>query len=568
MLMITFSCATHGTRTFQPFQNSGLMFGQIKVYFLLFVIPLILCYIHDLCILGVFVFIHNNGELLLGASRNEIQELQQNENFDMHVHISVLKTTTTLFYECNEKALTYDECVLKTALKKLENKCVPAFLELNEIPPSLRTCTNYTESVKALDILQSLPVNCLETCTKIKVKITGTPVDKLYAAINIVPVTYSAPAYYFSMPIEIVVSEVKESYSFISYVADVGGWVGLLLGLSLVGFGQFLMKFLGIPNRLVTTTLRFLLCIGSIAVGVIACYCCLKLAYRQISSNISIEPNLQNVSLSLCSLESVYSWKKNKAPQDFYPYQYIGNTSSFWNDNTQLHHKIRKIKIKMKSGKMNMIYDDKKKLTSDFLTQSTNIPVRESFIESCHTFVIKDDIEIEKIEITAKKELVCYVHVSGQLLHPDSRQGFSIANPSFIEKSGREVELYTSSTFFNMKLINLKEVLTHSFPVKSTYDDCILSLISHEENVSLNMLNPKKEIEYTHGLEEISFQRIEKILFSKKFSSKCEHPEYRSETSYIQEQGTTKWKTKQNQDVLINPSQGKAQHFCNFLVLV
>ena len=85
-------------------------------------------------------------------------------------------------------------------------------------------------------------------------------------------------------------------------------------------------------------------------------------------------------------------------------------------------------------------------------------------------------------------------------MHSDSQQGFSIVNPSFIEKSGREVELYTSSTFFDMKLINLKEVLTHSFPGKPTHDDCILSLISHEENVSLNILNPKKEIVYTHGL--------------------------------------------------------------------
>ena len=63
------------------------------------------------------------------------------------------------------------------------------------------------------------------------------------------------------------------------------------------------------------------------------------------------------------------------------------------------------MKIRMKSGKINMIYDDKKKLISGFLTQSTNIPVRESFVESCHTFAIKDNIEIEKIEITAKKEL-------------------------------------------------------------------------------------------------------------------------------------------------------------------
>ena len=140
-------------------------------------------------------------------------------------------------FTCSSKSSDYDTCVLKTKLKQLENMCLTIVMEVNEIMSTenveLMRCKTFEESQEAFFIFQSVSHSCKESCTQVEVGIITTPVKG----------NVKNTAYYFTTPQEIHLSEFHESYSFISLVGNVGGWMGLLMvfnpGFFRVNIGDF-----------------------------------------------------------------------------------------------------------------------------------------------------------------------------------------------------------------------------------------------------------------------------------------------------------------------------------------
>ena len=374
--------------------------------------------------------------------------------------------------------------------------------------------------------------------------------------VNSVPVRTTTRAYYFNIQQEIIISQLRQSYSFVSFIADVGGWTGLFLGLSIVSFIKVLTETLKLPKRFSTLTLRISLLVASVMIGMITIYCCLKLLDRKTGSKINIEPTINNLSLSLCSLENVFTNEVDK-PGDILD-RYIGDNASFWNQNTKLQNKIRKMEIWFKNGERKVIFDAESNLTTHFSEQSINIPFEGTFIETCHTFNLHYKNSIDRIEVRARKELVCYLHITGQLLHPDSRQGFSIMNPSYVQLLNlKDIILFSSSTFFKMKVLNLTDIINTPYSDRFTYDKCILSLLSEKENVSNSILNPNEGTAYTFGLEQNKFKGLGRILSSHKSTAVCEYPNNRLNIKYVQERSKKRTETQRNTETYQTPSTSK-----------
>lgn len=128
-----------------------------------------------------------------------------------------------------------------------------------------------------------------------------------------------------------------------------------------------------------------------------------------------IQENPENISISFCSMENVYT-----LPHIDGNLTYLGNTPEFWNTETKLDQNLKHIYINMRDGGKITVFD---KSTIRIL-YSVNIPRYGSFLETCHSWDIWDFNLVQNVEVVSKKSLNVYVHLTGQLFHP-GRQGFS-----------------------------------------------------------------------------------------------------------------------------------------------
>ena len=86
------------------------------------------------------------------------------------------------------------------------------------------------------------------------------------------------------------------------------------------------------------------------------------------------------------------------------------------------------------------------------------------------------------------------------------------------------VDLYSSSTSLKMNILNLTGVIDNPYNEQFSYDQCILSWISQQANVSKSLLNPKEETNFTSGLKNDTLDRIECLYASNEVSKACKNP--------------------------------------------
>ena len=236
------------------------------------------------------------------------------------------------------------------------------------------------------------------------------------------------PGYFIRIPSSVIFSEMNRSYTLISFVAEFGGWVGLFLGVSILGGFEFVdsqiwssMNFRYKKVILSKSGLMLkLACL--IGVLIIIIQCGIKLITTEKLMDVKLEKNLNNVSISLCSVENIYQ----ESTIGGYRY-YMGNSTSFWNKITQLSDKLEMMELVMEDGNSVTVYDSSWNQGSEYILYSINTPQFDTFIETCHTLDLKHWNRIKRMEVKAKKELTIYVHLTGQLLR-SGRQGFSFIN--------------------------------------------------------------------------------------------------------------------------------------------
>ena len=107
-----------------------------------------------------------------------------------------------------------------------------------------------------------------------------------------------------------------------------------------------------------------------------------------------------------------------------------------------------------------------------------------------------------------------------------------------------------------MKLLHLGDVISSRYNKTFSYDDCVLALISQQENVSLSFLNPQGKTNFTSGVPEEALKRLLRIVSSSEVSDKCEYPVSRLDIKYAQEKSNDDWTFQKSIDPRI-PSGSK-----------
>ena len=377
------------------------------------------------CLDDVFLYVHKKGQFLTDL-RNGLLTLTSIDHIvDTEISIKVKKQFSTPSTHCMDEFYSFDKCVENSSTVNLQKKCKPL---LWYQPHQL--CNSSRKTREALKLFQASADNCLQHCTQVKVDIRLNPVNWLH--VLIIPkhkeMTYN-PGYVINIPLTIVLSEMQESYTLVSFIAEFGGWVGLILGISLLGSFEFLSSKLFKGDHK-SCLIRFIVVLKLACIlGVL--FVLFKSGQKYINKDTSTDINLKTalpkISVSMCSVKNLYSEDILNST-----YSYIGNMSGFWSNLSKISDSIEQINITYENGKLATAYDSKSNQSSKHMIYSINTPQFETFVETCHTLDLKPWNRIKFVDVLAQKELRVFVHLTGQLLRP-GRQGFSFINTDTVE---------------------------------------------------------------------------------------------------------------------------------------
>lgn len=448
-------------------------------------------------------------------------------NTEVKIVINNLLPTEEL--QCQRRPpVKFDDCVEEEILAKLSNLCIPPYIKKRD--ENVPICSNTTDGYSALKVFQLTPQACILPCKQLQVTMNMIPVDMIFSTVrkNLV-VRSQENGLHIHIPSIVFTSEMVEQYSVISFIADFGGWSGLLLGVSLLGsYVYWYHKVCELCNKkdinLIKWTVGFpILILSLVMIGFISYICIRKLIRNETMTDVSIvnfEESVENFTISICSVESIYS--KDPMGATFY----IGEDKEFWNNASQLQNKLREMRVLLKTQDLISIYDKKLHKNSDERFYSINVPRFGKFIENCHSYDLKDWKSVEKIYINARREVNIYLHWSGQIINQDLRQGFTIANRLTLkDKYGSNfIEITSSTNTFSLQMLSMidKDGYTSSF----SYDDCILqNVVQRFQDLSVvDFLIEPGKIQFSKGLNETMFDKLNTMFIQRETYDACKHP--------------------------------------------
>ena len=367
------------------------------------------------------MYVHKEKEFL-SRKRNALMEIHYIDHImDLNIDITSNQLVPSPNNPCATD--TFDSCVDNFIKTTLNDHCQLPFMKdtIGEIP----ICNTGDSMQGALNLFQTSHLECLDSCSQIEVKIEANPVDWTYILMNPkFPVKTVIPGYYLTIPRTVLVSRMVENYTTVSFIAEFGGWVGLFLGVSLLG----VFKLMVVPyfnsdsdkllKKILMTGLTFMKTVCIICLAYILFKCCEKMITGEIKSDVKFQDDLKNISLSLCSMENIYRVEYLGANLS-----YVGNIPGFWINITKIMDKLDTLQIDFQNGNKVTIKDFTQ--SQYYFELTFNIPRYGTYIETCHTLSLKNHIKMLKVK--AKKEMRIYVHMSGQLFRP-GRHGFTFIN--------------------------------------------------------------------------------------------------------------------------------------------
>ena len=494
--------------------------------------------------------------------RNELTEIYDiNYAMETVVNLKIDNQMYKAGQDCTVEHSDYDSCVHVLTLEALQGKCLPVFL--NNTNKKISTCSNNEEGMEAFSMFQKHSNKCRHSCKRTKVKLNMHPINVLYTLSNTnADVNMIKPGFYFHLPLRVLQSEMHASYGFVSFIGEFGGWMGLLLGASVVGTWIYcsnkLSNVVGTKNTTILNRAVILTC--TVGISIIIYACMMKLMHVDVGMDISVQDQFSNISLSVCSDVNAYTKFVRRRPVK--EPVYIGNTTEFWKDATSLHLKLSSIVILFKSGESIEIYNSGINKTTNYIPYSVNMPKYGKIIESCHTIDLEQwSIRIKSVQLKPLKEITVYIHTTGQLLNMDTRQGFSLANRNTAvtsKKSNGMMYLFSSETTVNIEKYTKTKIMDSSYNSSFTYDQCIIdhiASIAKKENVT-EFIKSRENIDFSSGILEETFQNVQEAILGLNEIDKCRYPTEFSFTTLNQQKNSRRTSILENISKY-GPTKGK-----------
>ena len=362
----------------------------------------------------------------------------RHEAFDNIISFTIHAQQILPSAECESRKNTYDNCFKSEAL----TNCSLPFEE-NSLP----NCTTFEDGLKAFRRFNRQGSSCNLPCSQIKIEHIVHPSKMLYSIINPNVKVAEEHGYDLKLPKQIEVLQMAEDYNAISFIAEIGGWSGLFIGISLVtlvtNLGQLFQEY-----KISCKTMKQLTIIVSSLMWFYVCYSSISKYFSYQTGNaISLQRDYSNVSISICTEKNLFS---NSS--------FLGENSDFWMDGNDLSSMIRTLKIyKNRNGiKHEKIYNsfdyqNMKELKEDLNLSQMNW-IFEKKIEFCHTMNV-DDVTYMKLFLG--KEVYMYLHQRRQFYNLHGKTRITLLPKSCVGKTKSNKEaIQTTLTNLNLQLIN------------------------------------------------------------------------------------------------------------------
>ena len=442
-----------------------------------------------------------NGLLLLSS-----KEFETHGNLD----IKMEKMLPTETMNCNTSPFEYDNCFYNETQTILENLCATPFLDNVR---NITKCRNFKEGYNATQVyINRATTECQKPCDQVHVQISINQVMPIYQYLNPNEETSPDPGYHFKIPSSVRVSEMKEDYNWVSYIAEAGGWSGLFTGisvLSLVGIASAFIKTSYNSGNNIDKYLKALTLFLGIVVLAFVCKSAMsKLMKNPVGTDISFNSDYSDLSFSVCKEKSIYNYKENGS--------YQGNAKQFWNIKTNLVDYLRYINVTLKNGtvqsllKRNNYYASFDILMKDKLN-SYILPNSEDKIEFCLAF---DVDKLQQIQIGAYSEVFLYLYHKNQSLFQQRKTRITALPAKSIEKDKNRNRIYLYNKHSAVKL-NYIIGVGNSFE-RDSIDSCILNYIyKRQDQLNTTLFNHKNMDEENEMTEMILKQLNEGLTAAK-----------------------------------------------------
>lgn len=418
-------------------------------------------------------------------------------NHIVQVDISTNRIISTNELECQDEPFSFDECINNEILENLLYLCRLPFMSSYR---NTSMCDSFEKGLEVYEKYNMDSTDCNIPCYQIDVNVYKNPSRNIFSVVNPYVEIEKKTSFMFLFPTTVTVSEMVENYDFISYFAELGGWSGLFIGVSLLSISFKVTHLLSKIKEKEINMQKKVQHIVTLVSGFMIIFVIYTSFTKFIASNteqdISLKNDYGNISLSICHEDPI-----------FLNGTYLGQSKEFWVKGSNFSTIIDKIEFIHINGSK-----EERNESVNSNTKLHNILNSQKYIEFCQTIDLENSVKV--VRIRSLKEIFAYIHLNQQLLYRSGKTRITLMPESSISKKGKTA--FFSDTNIKIGLVYRKSVRGS----KNFFDACMHGRFQNKTNV--NIVYPTID-NIEHGVDEKTLNAIK--AFTVDGENACQKPD-------------------------------------------
>ena len=403
--------------------------------------------------------------------------------------------------------------------------CLPPFVDAAEnLEEGSRHCLDSSEGTKSFEtFLQQVKIakrNCPHPCTSYKANLVFRNKENYMENLRNDKWLGGNHSLYISFPSLVETMQSEELYDWVSYIAEISGWICLCLGLSIPTVLHIFISFFKYKSILVffKKWSPYMMVILMLLFLTQAWVCLDKFLEKPSGTSIMIEDSelyLKELAISVCMSKKIYELNKVR-----YRYKFMGNKLSFWQSYSNISNILSSVSVKQNNESLVVLNltSNKNLFSFDFFPSDDG-----SSIYFCHSLEIPADHHgIKQLQLTVTDDIIFSIHHKGQLLEnafTSRRDGL------YIQRIQTGMTIQGTVYDLSLRYVDLGHHKKDCAYKEENYDKCIkIETCKHMKNSSMSPFCNEVSEEDMYNQEKL-FKEYKHHFYSRKVRrEKCKIP--------------------------------------------
>ena len=433
-----------------------------------------------------FLYFHVDGQFLGPVIKQNLFKIEEydykygNAFYLLSVENTIVASTKR--NPCENDETQFDLCVWSTSINNTLRiaGCLPPFLAVTESNDEI-LCSNNSAGEQAFTVFNAEFVyakdNCLPPCSTNKMDLNYNYHANLFGNMKKGNENRYLPkfGFYISFPSLVEVVESQESYDWVSYVAEVSGWLGLFLGIAVPNLLEIFDKLSAIKIRFVKHVMLITKYLAYIVVICMFFRPALLSVTKYVEGPIATDMKLTSpekmpkVTISVCKTKQIYSSLRVVSNETF-----LGNTRLFWEDDFHLEKMISNVST-LQDGIVVPICNGTVCPENHFIKRM--MPGSDgTSIDVCYSLKISTSYQVDQIQVNVTDDIFFSVHLEGQLFETAfGSKGNAIKIRKSSGYSSTGANIYGMVYSLELQFIDIKGDPNKCLSPFNNYDQCIMN---------------------------------------------------------------------------------------------